>query len=35
MNKIDFKELAIQSTFWMVYVMLIGLLAIKLINYVQ
>lgn len=33
--KIDLKELAIQSTFWLVYAVLIGLLAIKLINYVQ
>ena len=35
MNKIDLKEVAIQSTFWLVYASLITLLAIKLINYVQ
>ena len=33
--KIDIKEAAIQSTFWVVYAALMIMLVIKLINYVK
>jgi len=33
--KINLKEAAFQSTFWLIYAALITMLAIKLINYVK